>query len=61
MERKRYVYWQEEDMWLGYFVTAGDYQTHLTVLIEPIFWVLKCLIFHDPFLKEGRHLKPNMR
>jgi predicted RNase H-like HicB family nuclease len=27
MERKRYVYWQEEDMWLGYFEEYPDYMT----------------------------------
>lgn len=27
MERKRYVYWQEEDMWLGYFEEYPDYKT----------------------------------
>lgn len=27
MGRKRYVYWQEEDMWLGYFEEYPDYKT----------------------------------
>jgi predicted RNase H-like HicB family nuclease len=27
MERKKYVYWQEEDMWLGYFDEYPDYKT----------------------------------
>lgn len=27
MERKRYVYWQEEDMWLGYLEEYPDYMT----------------------------------
>ena len=27
MERRRYVYWQEEDMWLGYFEEYPDYKT----------------------------------
>lgn len=27
MERKRYVYWQEEDMWIGYFEEYPDYKT----------------------------------
>ena len=27
MERKRYIYWQEEDMWIGYFDEYPDYKT----------------------------------
>jgi predicted RNase H-like HicB family nuclease len=27
MERKRYVYWQDDDMWLGYFEEYPDYKT----------------------------------
>jgi hypothetical protein len=27
MDRKRYVYWKEEDMWLGYFEEYPDYKT----------------------------------
>lgn len=27
MERKKYVYWKEEDMWLGYLEEFPDYMT----------------------------------
>jgi hypothetical protein len=27
MDRKTYVYWQEEDMWLGYLEEYPDYKT----------------------------------
>ena len=27
MDMKKYVYWQEEDMWLGYFEEYPDYKT----------------------------------
>jgi predicted RNase H-like HicB family nuclease len=27
MDRKKYVYWQEEDMWLGYLEEYPDYMT----------------------------------
>lgn len=27
MEAKRYVYWQEEDMWIGYLEEYPDYMT----------------------------------
>jgi predicted RNase H-like HicB family nuclease len=27
MDRKKYVYWQEEDMWIGYFEEYPDYKT----------------------------------
>lgn len=27
MKRKKYVYWQDGDMWLGYFEEYPDYQT----------------------------------
>jgi predicted RNase H-like HicB family nuclease len=27
MDRKKYVYWQEEDMWLGYLEEYPDYKT----------------------------------
>ena len=27
MERKKYVYWQDEDMWLVYFEEYPDYKT----------------------------------
>jgi len=27
MDRKKYVYWQEEDMWLGYLEEYPDYIT----------------------------------
>jgi predicted RNase H-like HicB family nuclease len=27
MKRKKYVYWQDEDMWLGYFEEYPDYIT----------------------------------
>jgi hypothetical protein len=27
MDMKKYVYWQEDDMWLGYFEEYPDYKT----------------------------------
>jgi predicted RNase H-like HicB family nuclease len=27
METKKYVYWQEDDMWIGYFEEYPDYWT----------------------------------
>jgi len=27
MDRKNYIYWQEEDMWLGYLEEYPDYKT----------------------------------
>ena len=27
MEKKRYIYWQDADMWLGYFEEYPDYWT----------------------------------
>jgi predicted RNase H-like HicB family nuclease len=27
MERKKYIYWQDEDMWLGYLEEYPDYWT----------------------------------
>ena len=27
MEKKKYVYWQDDDMWLGYFEEYPDYMT----------------------------------
>lgn len=27
MDRKKYVYWQEEEMWLGYLEEYPDYMT----------------------------------
>ena len=27
MERKKYVYWQDDDMWLGYLEEYPDYMT----------------------------------
>jgi len=27
MERKKYIYWQDEDMWLGYLEEYPDYMT----------------------------------
>jgi hypothetical protein len=27
MEKKRYVYWKDDDMWLGYFEEYPDYMT----------------------------------
>ena len=27
MDRKKYVYWQEEDMWIGYLEEYPDYKT----------------------------------
>ncbi|MCU0285348.1 MAG: type II toxin-antitoxin system HicB family antitoxin [Acidobacteria bacterium] len=36
MNRKKYVYWQEEDMWLGYFEEYPDYKTQGESLEELI-------------------------
>ena len=30
MEKERYVYWQEDDMWLGYLEQFPDYMTQGT-------------------------------
>jgi predicted RNase H-like HicB family nuclease len=27
MEKKKYVYWQDDDMWLGYLEDYSDYMT----------------------------------
>ena len=27
MERKKYIYWQDDDMWLGYLEEYPDYMT----------------------------------
>ena len=27
MEKKKYVYWQDDDMWLGYLEEYPDYMT----------------------------------
>ena len=34
MDRKKYVYWQEEDMWLGYLEEYPDYMTQGVSLDE---------------------------
>ncbi len=34
MEKKRYVYWKDEDMWLGYFEEYPDYMTQGETLDE---------------------------
>ncbi len=34
MERKKYVFWQEEDMWLGYLEEYPDYKTQGETLEE---------------------------
>ncbi len=34
MEKKKYVYWQDEDMWLGYFEEYPDYMTQGETLEE---------------------------
>jgi predicted RNase H-like HicB family nuclease len=34
METKKYVHWQENDMWLGYFEEYPDYMTQGTTLEE---------------------------
>jgi predicted RNase H-like HicB family nuclease len=34
MDRKKYVYWQEEDMWLGYLEEYPDYMTQGSSLEE---------------------------
>ncbi len=27
MEKKKFIYWQDEDMWIGYLVEFPDYMT----------------------------------
>ena len=34
MERKKYTYWQDDDMWLGYFEEYPDYMTQGETLEE---------------------------
>ena len=34
MERKRYTYWQDDDMWLGYLEEYPDYMTQGKTLEE---------------------------
>ncbi|HEC31336.1 MAG TPA: type II toxin-antitoxin system HicB family antitoxin [Deltaproteobacteria bacterium] len=34
MERKRYVYWKDDDMWLGYLEEYPDYMTQGETLEE---------------------------
>ena len=34
MEKKRYVYWQDEAMWLGYFEDYPDYMSQGETLEE---------------------------
>ncbi|MFQ6041315.1 MAG: type II toxin-antitoxin system HicB family antitoxin [Candidatus Poribacteria bacterium] len=34
MARKRYIYWQEDDMWLGYLEEYPDYWTQGETLEE---------------------------
>ena len=34
MEKKRYIYWQEEDMWVGYLEEYPDYMTQGETLEE---------------------------
>ena len=34
MEQKKYIYWENDDMWLGYFEEYPDYLTHGETLEE---------------------------
>ncbi|MDI6803154.1 MAG: type II toxin-antitoxin system HicB family antitoxin [Bacteroidota bacterium] len=34
MEKKRYIYWQDEDMWVGYLEEYPDYMTQGETLEE---------------------------
>jgi len=34
METKKYVHWQENDMWLGYLEEYPDYMTQGSTLVE---------------------------
>ncbi len=34
MEKKRYIYWQDEDMWIGYLEEYPDYMTQGETLEE---------------------------
>ena len=36
MKRKKYVYWQDDDTWLGYLEEYSDYQTQGESLEELI-------------------------
>jgi len=34
MERKKYVYWQDDDLWIGYLAEYPDYMTQGKTLDE---------------------------
>jgi len=34
MEKKKYVYWQDDDMWLGYLEEYPDYMTQSETIEE---------------------------
>ena len=34
MERKKFVYWQDDDLWIGYLVEYPDYMTQGKTLNE---------------------------
>jgi predicted RNase H-like HicB family nuclease len=34
MERKKYVYWQDDDLWIGYLAEYPDYMTQGKTLNE---------------------------
>ena len=34
MEKKRYIFWKDDDMWLGYFEEYPDYMTQGETLEE---------------------------
>ena len=34
MEKKKYVYWQDDDMWLGYLEEYPDYRTQAETIEE---------------------------
>jgi hypothetical protein len=34
MQKKRYIYWQDDDMWLGYLEEYPDYMTQAETIEE---------------------------
>jgi predicted RNase H-like HicB family nuclease len=34
METKKYIYWEDEDMWIGYLEEYPDYLTQGSTLVE---------------------------
>ena len=47
MERKKYIYWEDDGMWLGYFEEYPDYMTQGETL-EELKDNLRDVISHRP-------------